>query len=319
MGARRTSVQALAVLAVAAGLVVALFVGSKGASRAPFASGTSGTSGVARAVDEHAAPEATGTRLAEPERVDARLEALEKRLAVVERELAERPERGTRPADDIAVTRAELDARIAAYVARVREAEDQGRAVRALTYALARGDADEARSLLAAGLDVNARDDDRRTPLAAAAVAGRIDLVDMLLAAGADLERTSGRRSMTPLLAGLDAIQEETALGLLDRGADPFAVDKNGENALIWAAFNGCERVVRRLLADGADPDFRRHDGGTALMSAAAKGRLEIVRCLLDGGADPNLRDRNGATALVRAVERGQDAVAELLRAYGAR
>jgi len=73
-------------------------------------------------------------------------------------------------------------------------AADDGRS--ALHLASARGCADTARTLLAAGARVNARDANGRTPLMDAAGAGAADLVQLLLAAGADpnamddLERT---------------------------------------------------------------------------------------------------------------------------------
>ncbi len=190
--------------------------------------------------------------------------------------------------------------------------------IRKLNSAIARDDLDEVQQLLAAGVDINARDDDRQTPLAAAAIAGRVEVIDLLIAEGADLERTSGRRTMTPLLASLDAVQEDAALVLLERGGDPEAVDKNGESALIWAAFNGTERVVQHLLAAGVKVDFQAHDGNSALADAARRGHLAIVRSLIANGATVNLRDKAGRTALTQAVEAGHDEVAELLRQHGA-
>lgn len=142
-------------------------------------------------------------------------------------------------------------------------------------------------------------------------------MIELLLEEGAALERTAGRRAMTPLLAGLDAKQEEAALYLLERGADPEAVDKNGESALIWAAFNGCGRVVQRLLAAGVPVDFQAHDGNAALGDAARRGHLDIVRSLLAAGAQVNLRDQAGRTPLTQALEAGHDEIAELLRQHG--
>ncbi|MGE3174826.1 MAG: ankyrin repeat domain-containing protein [Planctomycetota bacterium] len=188
-----------------------------------------------------------------------------------------------------------------------------------LVAALAAADAAAVARLLVPGVDVDARDEDRQTPLAAAAVSGRTELVELLLAHGARLERTA-QRGMTPLLAALDAGQQDTALLLLERGASARAVDKNGEDALIWAAFNGCERVVERLLRRGdLDLDRAAHDGRTALHDAARRGHLEVVRRLLDAGAAPSVADRQGATPLALAVAAGHDAVAALLRRRGGR
>jgi len=195
----------------------------------------------------------------------------------------------------------------------------QRKQVGKLTTAIASGDAATARALLADGLDVNARDDDRQTPLGAAAVAGRLDLIDILLANEADLERKTGRRGLTPLLAALDADQEEAALALIDRGANPAAADKNGENALEWASFNGATKVVSKLLRSGSRVNARSHDGATALYSAARRGHESVVSALLRAGADPNLATKSGSTPLAIARAKGHDAVAALLRRSGAR
>ena len=138
-----------------------------------------------------------------------------------------------------------------------------------------------------------------------AAIAGDADLLALLLEHGADLERSSGRRRMTPLLAALDADQEDSALLLLERGANPAAVDKNGESALSWASFNGAPKVVGDLIAAGVDVDQASHWGGTPLMSAARKGRLAIVRALLEAGADVSLRDDSGESALDQSDRSG--------------
>lgn len=258
------------------------------------------------------------------------LRRLEQRVARIEAESGEIP---TRPS--LATTRTpvetsgDLESRIARLEERVQRLEevhaydevppeaDPG-LLKKLNAAIARGDDEAVWRILASGLDVNGRDEDRRTPLATAAIAGRVEMLDLLIGKGAGLERASGRRSMTPLLAALDAVQEDAALALLERGADPEAVDKNGESALIWAAFNGCGRVVERLLAAGVPADFRAHDGATALTDAARRGHLDIVRRLLAHGADVNSRDKAGRTALTHALDAGQDAIAELLRRHGA-
>jgi len=189
----------------------------------------------------------------------------------------------------------------------------------ALNRAIERGDEGEVRRLLGLGVDLDRRDEDRRTALASASVAGDLELIDLLVQAGAGLERTSGRRSMTPLLAALDAVQSESALRLLELGAEPEAVDKNGESALIWAAFNGCTDVVRRLIDLGVRVDFRSHDGTTALLSAVRRGHDEIVRLLLEFGASPVVGDREGRTPLGEARRLGEAKIEALLIERGAR
>ena len=221
--------------------------------------------------------------------------------------------------DDLAERLAAVERRLAALEEPRGESEqlNADRAVMAqLTAALERGDYFEAQRLLAEeGLDPNAKDRDGQTPLAAAAVSGSPDLIDLLLDYGADLERKA-KRGMTPLLAALDADQEAAALVLLDRGANPGSVDKNGENALMWASYNGLHQVIDRVLGDGAKVDWQNHEGRTALMSAARKGNLATVKKLLEAGADPTLADKGGATAYSLAKSKKNKKVMKLLEPY---
>ncbi|MCR9248292.1 MAG: ankyrin repeat domain-containing protein [bacterium] len=269
----------------------------------------------------------------------ARLERLEQRVAVPFAEGrvagraaadAEGPDRRAAPGSPGALPTvlAALAQRVAALEAAVDgnapDVADSHRAtaerelIGRLNAALAGGDEREIVRLLALGLDLNRRDEDGQTPLAAAAIAGRLADMDTLLTGGARLERKA-RRGMTPLLAAIEAGQEDAALRLLDRGASVTAVDKNGEGVLLWAAFNGLDGVAARALQLGAVVDHQAYDGTTALMDASRRGYIALVRRLLAAGADPNVRDKAGRSALAYAVEKGHDDVAALLRQHGAR
>ena len=279
------------------------------------------------------APAATVDHRITLERIDARLDRLEEQRGLPElatpRSLAgAAPERvaavdagGRRSVnDDLAARLAALEGRLAALEGTRIEGEqrvaDRARLAR-LNAALEKGDFFEAQRLLVEeNLDPNAKDHDGQTPLAAAAISGKADVVDLMLDHGADLERKS-KRGMTPLLAALDADQGATALQLLDRGSDPEAVDKNGETPLMWASYNGLNGVLDRLVATGVKLDWKNHEGRTALMSAARKGRLESVRKLLAAGADPNLEDKGGATAFSLAKGKKNKRIMKLLEEYG--
>jgi ankyrin repeat protein len=84
---------------------------------------------------------------------------------------------------------------------------------------------------------------------------------------------------------------------LVARGADLDA-DVNRGTALAWAAASGRANAARRLLALGADPNRRTTFGGpahgndaTALHLAAQGGHLDVIDLLLEAGADPTVRD----------------------------
>ncbi|TMW69720.1 hypothetical protein Poli38472_001876 [Pythium oligandrum] len=104
---------------------------------------------------------------------------------------------------------------------------------------------------------------------------------------------------------------------LLDYGANPNAVNQNGETALFIAAANGHVEITSSLIARGADPTITDMIGGTALHSACYAGKMSTVRSLLIRDLDVNVQNKEGYTPLHLAAARHTD-VAELLLAYGA-
>ncbi|KAF1702768.1 ankyrin repeat domain-containing protein [Pseudoxanthomonas suwonensis] len=137
---------------------------------------------------------------------------------------------------------------------------------------------------------------------------------------------------------------------LLDAGVDREARDSHGMTALHLAAALGREAALRRLVAQGASPESRAADGQTPLGVALASGRRDLadwldwrgwqlpgrplrasdvpaaamagdadaVRRLLDLGFAVDSTDAQGCTGLLRAAGGGHVAVVDLLLARGA-
>ena len=63
------------------------------------------------------------------------------------------------------------------------------------------------------------------------------------------------------------------------------AKDRNGQTALMWAAWQGHAEVVKALIAGGADVSVKNEDGDTALTSAESEGYTKIVKALKKAGA----------------------------------
>ncbi|ROT79769.1 26S proteasome non-ATPase regulatory subunit 10, partial [Penaeus vannamei] len=99
-----------------------------------------------------------------------------------------------------------------------------------------------------------------------------------------------------PLHVAAGKGHREIVEALLAGGADPNAQDRKGIGPLVMAAKEGHREVVEMLLAGGADPNARVGFGffskdSRALHVAAKKGHKEVVEALLAGDADPNAQD----------------------------
>lgn len=161
---------------------------------------------------------------------------------------------------------------------------------RQLLDAVKRGDAAAVRALLKEGADANAAQGDGLTALHIAAQEGQIEIVKVLLGAGASVEAKSRIGAYTPLHLAAGTGDAAVVTALLDAGAAVNATTSNtGVTPLHLAAkaLNG-EAAVRVLLEGGASVNaVDKAAGETPLMYAAAAGRTASVRELLKHGADP--------------------------------
>jgi len=125
------------------------------------------------------------------------------------------------------------------------------------------------------------------TALHFAAFGGQVDVLELLLKGGADVDaRAKTRFDNTPLQA---------------------------------AALTGQVEAIRRLIAHGADVRVKQAEGATALHEAAALGSEPLATLLLNAGADINAKANDGSTPLDIAMKRNHTDVAALLRRRGAR
>ncbi|MDP3278576.1 MAG: ankyrin repeat domain-containing protein [Deltaproteobacteria bacterium] len=209
-------------------------------------------------------------------------------------------------------------------------------------------DAALVRLLIARGADVHRRTHYGTNCVSHAAIAGSVELVEMLLDAGADpcveddfhvsamhnaaahapvLEVLLARghspglgRVGTPLLSAIGANAAASVALLLHAGASPNVCDPHKRQPIFMAISQANHDILRLLLDHNADLHQRAlGSGDTPLIAAAKKGDGTAVAMLLGAGADPLEQDRDGENALGFIAQRRELRVqfAALLTQHG--
>jgi uncharacterized protein len=200
---------------------------------------------------------------------------------------------------DMAAVRAQLDANPKPDV---NQRSSDG--TTALHWAVYRNDADLVDRLLAAGANVKATNDYGATPMSEAAVVGNVRVLKKLLSAGADVESTNAD-GQTALMIIARTSNIEAAKLLLSKRAKVNAREQwRGQTPLMWAAAEGQPEMVKLLIAHGAEIDAR---------SSVNQWDRQVT-------AEPRMQARpaGGFTPLLYAARKGCTECARLLLKAGA-
>src|SRR5262245_40982465 len=159
-----------------------------------------------------------------------------------------------------------------------------------LHEAVEEGDLAKLKALVEGGADVNrmayppGKSSDGRTALHLATRHRSLDIVEYLIAKGAQVNLTTPRMFNTPL---------------------HFAASNTWREG---------PQIASVLIARGAKIDAKNHDGYTPLRFAAEDGSPAMVELLVSKGADSNVQDKQGRTPLALALASDSKETVEYLK-----
>ena len=154
-----------------------------------------------------------------------------------------------------------------------------------------------------------------------AAAGYRVEIVELLLQAGADPNAARNMRKSTPLHYPADGYitgpefdenrQVQTLTTLIQHGANIHAQDKNGATPLHRAVRTRCAAAVRFLLDTGSNPAMKNKPGSTPFHLAvqntgrggsgeqkAIDAQREIIEEFIARGVSSKLKDCKGKSVI---------------------
>lgn len=161
--------------------------------------------------------------------------------------------------------------------------------------------------------EINEADNDGRTALICAIVSRRVDkpnpldLIEILLNAGADVNVPDSVNGMTPLHYSILTRDEKLVTEILSKGAFVNMADFRCVTPLMLAASNNLPFPCLLMINKLAELDDVDENGWCALHYAAYAGYPKCVKVLLNNAADRYLRDNNKRRPL--HIARFRDAV----------
>ena len=174
--------------------------------------------------------------------------------------------------------------------------------------------------LLKLGADINARNRDKESPIHIAVQKQNKEIISILLKLGADINAEDYMKR-TPLLFAVKNKDIDIINFLIENGVsiDPREESTYEEIPLHQAVVDNEKSIVELLLKNGGNIEATCWFGNTALIKAVRKGTVEMVQFLISCGADIEAENDNSLTPLLTAVHEDHIEAVEILLENGAK
>lgn len=172
-----------------------------------------------------------------------------------------------------------------------------------------------AKYLIDKGADVNVKDDKFATPILFAAARGNTNtqFYDLLIENGANIKETNGQGANALLLSLPHFNHLAQADYFIKKGLSLKSVDKNGNNAIFYASYNGNKDIVNQLIRKKINVKALNKKAENVMFAAAEGARnkqnnVDFFIFLEKLGINPNQKNTHGLTPLFVVSAKNKDA-----------
>lgn len=170
----------------------------------------------------------------------------------------------------------------------------------ALHYACRNNQQEVLLLLLEKGIDTDDISEDGETALHIVIDKSFLNLVDLLINGGSDINQSDHEFGMTSLHLAVQQKNIEAVRLLLNRNADFGLVDGGGETALLHAVQRRLPEIATLLIERGVNVNMLTRIEATPLYFAVRDGDPVMVKILLDKGAQISNFNGNGFNSYLR-------------------
>lgn len=198
------------------------------------------------------------------------------------------------------------------------------RLVQSFLEAASKGDVAALQNYAAQGVDLNARNKQKRTAILLAAMNDHYDAVAYLIEAGADID-LQDETCFNPFLYGCINGKLELVQMMVKAGTNVELLTRFGGVGITPASEKGHVEIVRELLTTtDINVNHTNFVGWTPLIEAiilndGGERQQEVIRLLIAHGANVHMVDKYGVTPLTLARQKGYKEIEQILLEAGAK
>jgi len=168
-------------------------------------------------------------------------------------------------------------------------------------------------------VDVDTADLDGRAPIHAVAKSGSLEVLQLLLNKGVNVNAVT-RAAVSPLMVATTMGHRKIVQRLLREFSDTELSNRQGKTALAMAAEFGEMKILKDLIRAGANPSPLSMEEGSPLIIAAQEGHLGCLKLIAAcSGVDVRWQDKRGRSAFDMAAAQSHYGILRYLVQKGAK